>query len=212
MTLVKGFHGDPNLLKIIAYLTRRSKVYIETGTHVGHTFNYMLRTYSHLTCFGCEPVKGRFAILANKVGQNSKAHIYNETAQKFIRRIARNYSNIFSDTILFWIDAHSKFFAWPLQQEIAFFTKRATSGFILIDDFAVPGKLQFRFNKYGNQRYTFNYVKKAINPACDFYAYYPKYGKGSARKSMTGWLLLQTNKALGRLDKIFPKLVELVVP
>jgi len=143
------------------------------------------------------------------VGSFDHAHVFNETSQKFMRRIHRDYLDILKSTALLWIDAHSKLCAWPLSKEISFFTKYATSGFIFIDDFLVPNQKQFRYNKYGKQRYTFKYIKEFISPTCTYYSYYPTYKKDNRKQLLTGWMLLQMDTTLGRLDKVFPELMEL---
>jgi hypothetical protein len=207
MASALGFHGDHNLLKIVEYLIGSSKYYIETGTHIGHTFHYMCRTYSYIKCLGCEPAKGRFETVAKRVAPFKHTKVFHETSQKFLKRLDRYYTRMFDKSALIWLDAHSKEFKWPLKEEIEFFTYKMPKSLILIDDFKVPNNPQFRFNKFGNQRYTLQYIKQYVHKDAKPYLYLPKYGKNMKPKSFTGWLLIQMDKSIGRLDKLFPNLI-----
>lgn len=203
-----GFHGDPNLRAVVDYLSESSKFYVETGTHKGHTFSYMVRKYPHIECFGCEPAKGRFDIALSRTKEFRNAKIFNETSQRLINRIKKNHSRIFEGPILFWLDAHSKFFEWPLAKELTFFTKHTKVGNIIIDDFFVPGEPQFRSNKYGNQRYNFQYIRPFLSKKHKYKVYFPMYNKSKDKQTLTGWILLQFGDIPSNLDDKFKSVVK----
>lgn len=189
-----GFHGDPNLRAVVDYLSESSKFYVETGTHKGHTFSYMVRKYPHIECFGCEPAKGRFDIVNKQTKHLENSKVFNETSQDFMIRLKKEHKYIFKGPALFWLDAHSKMFKWPLAEEIKFFTGRMKSGSILIDDFCVPGQPQFRCNKYGKQKYTYSYASRFLNKRKKYKVYFPKYKKSREKQVLTGWVLIQFGK------------------
>lgn len=202
-----GFHGDKCLRSIVDYLSKKSKFFIETGTHKGHTFHYMANSYPNLECFGCEPAKGRFDIALRRTRPFEHATVFNETSQQFMKHLKNKYAYIFDGPILFWLDAHSTMFKWPLAQELKFFTVHTKSGYILIDDFKVPNQPQFRYNKYGKQRYTYQYIKPFINKKINHRIYFPKYKKEKKKQILTGWVLIQFGGACDRLDKVFSKTI-----
>jgi hypothetical protein len=207
-----GFHGDAYLLKVVDYLAHQSKFFVETGTFMATTLSYVAFKYPKLECLSCEPNGKPFRKAVARVAGFSKAKIFNETSQAFMKRLATNHNEIFGGPTLLWIDAHGHGFRWPLRQEIKFFTSSLQNAFMLIDDFRVPGQPQFRFDRHERQVCSFEYIKNFSNPRCNYRLYYPKYKKHtSEHHPLIGWGLFQIGaKNTERLDKRFPELVHLV--
>lgn len=207
-----AFHGDEKLRDIVDFLSEKSKFYIETGTHKGHTFSYMAKKYSHIECLGCEPARGRFDIVKKRIKDFENSTVFNETSQIFMRRLKSDHKNIFEGPTLFWLDAHSKMFEWPLAEELTFFTKYMKSGSILIDDFHVPGQPQFRYNKYGKQRYTYAYASKFLDKEKKYKVYSPTYKKSKVNQVLTGWILIQFGENNSIVDTKFKDIIKRVHP
>ena len=206
-----GFHGDIFLRSLVAKLMPQCTLYIETGTHVGHTFAPMAKLYRETLCLGCEPAKGRHEIVSKRVSTCDNATVFNESSQRFMLRLEKSYKEKMKDAkALLWIDAHSKQHAWPLAEEVPFFINNIKSTYMFIDDFYVPGttRRQFRFNKFGKQRYTFDFVRRTIPKKTKYNVYYPAY-KHPKGKQLTGWVLIQTGPRKIDLAKKYPKLVRL---
>lgn len=188
-----GFHGNLTMLAIVDTIVQTRSVYIETGTNIGHTFCYMARTYPQLDCYGCEPVDPYFTRVRERTQPLKNAKVFNHTSQRFMRILDKNHSDIFEHPYLAWIDAHSKNFAWPLSEEMQFFTNRSKDAYLLIDDFFVPNQPQFRSNKYGNQRYTLEYISQFFNKEAKLNVYFPTYQKEKHDPTLTGWVMLTTD-------------------
>jgi hypothetical protein len=188
----KGFHGDKYLLQLVDTLVTDCLAFIETGTNVGSTLAYVARTYPHLQCFSCEPDQGAFQeALKNTTGLDN-VWLYNETSQQHIERLKAEQPTLFTQKVLFWLDAHGYGFEWPLREEIAFITHHFTRPYILIDDFKVPDLDIFLYDEYQNQVCSFDYIQQSINPDLTYRLYYPAYtDKTSQHHPLRGWGLLE---------------------
>jgi hypothetical protein len=186
-----GFHGDEYLLQLANYLAANCTVFVETGANVGSTLAYVARTHPQLRCLSCEPDPAAFAEANANAGKLQNVALYRGTSQEFIRHLTENESSIFFEQCLFWLDAHGYGFEWPLEEELEFITQRFKSGYILIDDFKVPGREQFGYDIYQHQICSYDYVKGSLNPNRTYQIYYPVYeDKTSKHHPLRGWGLL----------------------
>jgi len=185
-----GFHGDTYLMELARLLLGKSRYFIETGTNVGSTLAYVARNYPHVHCFSCEPDLQAYQTARTNVANFQNVEIYNETSQQFIDRL-NSQKQLFDRRCVFWLDAHGFGFEWPLRAEIEFITHRFESGYILIDDFLVPGQNQFSYDQYKGQICSFEFIKSAIKGNLHFALYYPSYReKTSPHHPLTGWGLI----------------------
>lgn len=200
-----GFHGDQYLLKVVSVLLGDSSRFIETGTNVASTTNYVARTYAK-PCFGCEPAQAIYETALQYTKAFPFVSIFNETSKEFMARLQKDHADLFNHRTVFWLDAHSGGFEWTLPQEIAFFTKHFKSGYILIDDFMVPNNKKFVFGRYKkgkNGICGFGAIHKYINSKYTFY--FPAYSvRTSTFHPLVGWGLLQfyENTPHLQLDKL----------
>lgn len=186
-----GFHGDKYLLRLAEHIANRSSVFVETGANVGSTLAYVARSYPELHCLSCEPDPLAFERARTNTGKFDNVTLFNGTSQQFIEHLARNEPEIFSGKCFFWLDAHGYGFEWPLKKELEFITGSFDSGYILIDDFKVPGRDDFLYDKYQGQVCSYDYVKDALDPRRQYQLYYPTYkDKTSSHHPLCGWGLL----------------------
>lgn len=205
-----GFHGDSYLLKLVDFLLKRISVFIETGTNIGATLQYVARTYPSVTCLSCEPKQESFKRATNYL-QGFSAKIFNETSQKFLNRIDNDFAQLKTEVVLFWLDAHGGNFQWPLRDEFSYITRNFKKSVILVDDFLVPGKKQFQHDKYGKQHCSFEFVKGSIPKNCKYRLYYPAYTeKTSKYHPLVGWGLFEFGVNYG-IDKVFPEIAKRAV-
>lgn len=185
-----GFHGDEYLLGLANHLATKSKVFIETGANVGSTLAYVARAHPGLRCLSCEPDPRAFEAASNNTGSYSNVCLLNQTSQEFVNHLA-DEPGVFSEPSFFWLDAHGYGFEWPLKMELAFITEKFKAGYILIDDFKVPGRDEFLYDIYQDQICSYDFVKGSLNPARAYQLYYPKYtDKTSKHHPLCGWGLL----------------------
>ena len=186
-----GFHGDRYLLDIVDALAKNVEVFIETGANVGSTLAYFAQKYPYITCLSCEPDEEAFRLAQQNISKLPNIVLYNQTSQEFLVTIEEKHPNIFQKKVLFWLDAHGYGFKWPLQEELAFITKKFQRALILIDDFKVPGREMFGYDEYEGQICSYNYVKDSLHPRYSYDVYYPNYTEHTSRHHpLRGWGLI----------------------
>jgi FkbM family methyltransferase len=196
-----GFHGDRHLLTVVAALAGRCQQFLETGTNLGTTLGYVARTFPHLHCLSCEPDPAAAAVARRHVAGRPQVEFFAETSQAFLERLRRR-PELHGPTTLAWLDAHGYGFEWPLREELAFLSRRFRGGYLLIDDFEVPGRPEFGFDAYGDHVCNFEYVRSALAPRWRHRLYYPAYREHtSPYHPLRGFGLLQFGPGpLPRLD------------
>ena len=197
-----GFHGDAYLLRLVAHLAQRSEVFVETGTNLGTTLGFVARTFPALRCLSCEPDRAAFEVARRYVADHPQVAISNETSQDFMARLAAIGDELFKSSTLFWLDAHGYGFDWPLREELHFIGERFDQGFVLIDDFVVPGRPEFGFDQYEEHICSWEYVRESLSVDWRYRLYYPAYTEHtSSFHPLRGWGLIQFGRGpLGRLD------------
>lgn len=186
-----GFHGDKYLLGLAGQLAAKSKVFVETGSNVGSTLAYVAKNNPQIRCLSCEPDPAAFAEANKHAGKYGNVSLFRGTSQQFINYLSERGAEIFTEPSFFWLDAHSYGFEWPLKAELEFITQNFKSGFILIDDFKVPGRDHFGYDQYGEQICSFDYVKGALNSKFQYQLYYPTYDDRTSRHHpLRGWGLI----------------------
>lgn len=190
--LEKGFHCDEHLLKLVDFLMRDRECFIETGTNVGSTLAYVARTYPNVQCVSCEPDKDAFDEAKRHTEKLANVKLFNMLSQDFIAMIKKDRPELFGKKPLFWLDAHGYGFNWPLKDELRFITENFRSGYILIDDFKVPGMDCFKYDVYQDQICSLDFVKDALDKRYSYKVYYPDYTeKTSPHHPLTGWGLIE---------------------
>jgi hypothetical protein len=192
-----GFHGDAYLIEIAHHLLGKSSCFIETGANVGSTLAYVARNFPRVHCLSCEPDLQAYQVAGANVASFPNVELFNETSQQFIDRLNLR-KQIFDRQCVFWLDAHGFGFEWPLRAEIEFITHRFESGYILIDDFLVPGQNQFKYDEYKGQTCSFEFIKNAIKENLQYVLYYPNYvDRTSPHHPLTGWGLIAFGECRG---------------
>ena len=186
-----GFHGDEYLLKLANHLAANTKAFIETGANVGSTLAYVARVHPSLRCLSCEPDSSAHEAAMKNAGKYPNVFLLHGTSQEFISYLDKNEEWVFAEACMFWLDAHGYGFEWPLKKELEFITQKFKTGYILIDDFKVPGQERFGYDQYQEQICSYDYIKGVLNPAKTYQLYYPTYqDKTSKHHSLRGWGLL----------------------
>lgn len=187
-----GFHGDQYLLKVVKRIAENCQYFVETGANLGSTIAYVAREYPHLTCFSCEPDPKAFEQAVQNTRDLKNVTLYNETSQDFLLGLEKEHPEIFAAKTMFWLDAHGYGFKWPLPFEIEYITTHFGAGYILIDDFKVPGQDAFVFHAYDGQECSFEYIAGHVNPKLAFRLYYPNYTiRTSTHHPLVGWGLIE---------------------
>jgi hypothetical protein len=179
--LDEGFHGDQYLLRLVAWLATQVGAFIETGSNVGTTARYVADTYPALQVYSCECDDAAFQIARRHLEARPNARAFHEMSPKFLYDLHDEKPELRSQLNLYWLDAHGYGFAWPLADEVAFLTSTLDRAFVLIDDFRVPGRPDFSFDRYGDQVCCFEAIEPAIQSGRTYRLVYPRYTEHTSR-------------------------------
>ena len=203
-----GFHGDKYLIKLVDYLVGQGVSYfVETGSNVGTTFTYFAKRNPSIRCFTCEPDDEAFSILEKNASSLNNVHLYHTTSQEFMDKLQceEDYKKIVNSKVLFWLDAHSYGYEWPLRQEISFIAKNFKNAYVLIDDFKNSKHDVFGYDEYDGQVCSHNYIQKSFGNI-PYQLIYPDYTeKTSEHHPLRGWGLY----VIGEHIKLSKELVKI---
>lgn len=191
---VAGFHGDHHLLRIVDDLAAKVGQFIETGTEAGSTVAYVARMYPHLVCFTCEADEGTLETARRNFQNALNIHSEHALSQEWMRQLP-------VAPALFWLDAHSHGFGCPLGEEVQIALDKWPGGYILIDDFQVPGRPEFGFDWYvgsqhGEYKLTWDTIVEGVSDELKSRItaiHYPNYTP--PRIGARGWVLIQFGNA-----------------
>lgn len=162
---------------------------METGTYLGDTALCVSRMAPGLPVFTCE-INRRFHGLARRrLAGRANVRSINAGSREFLPRLLE--LRLAGDRPLFYLDAHW-YDDWPLADEVRIVTE-LSAGIIIIDDFMVPGRPQFRFDVGGGGGRRFSGRETSDDRVCGpglirpvlsrgrrYQAWLPKYGRAEA--------------------------------
>ncbi|MDQ3046989.1 MAG: hypothetical protein M3R27_05525 [Bacteroidota bacterium] len=185
-----GFHGDRYLLEVVEFLANNgTEIFIETGTNVATTLSFVAKKYPHLQCFSCEPDPVAFELATKHTAGFSNVMVFNLMSQDFIKMLKGSHPDLFKKKTIFWLDAHSHGFDWPLKEEVKFVVENFEKAYLMIDDFKVPGKEMFRYDSYKEQLCAHEFIVNEIGSR-SYQLFYPGYiEKTSQHHPLQGWAL-----------------------
>lgn len=141
-----GFHGDrimrEYVLRLLKSLAPGS--FVETGTYLGDTAEFMAKGNPGLRIFSCECNPSSFAFSKRRLRRFPNVSVYNQSSEKLLSSIIGE--NLLGPVPLFFLDAHWYDY-WPLQDEIATITQALERAVIIIDDFEVPERSDFLYQR-----------------------------------------------------------------
>lgn len=188
--LMVPFHGDKVLLAVVDDLVRvqELKLFVETGTEVGAAVLHVANTWPEVRCYTCEA----HLPTMKRAQENLKEHrgqvsIFAGKSQDFFERFANQMPDMMERRALFWLDAHSHGFGCDLPAEVAFVTRSWSGGYILIDDFQVPGHPDFQFDVYKTGALCWDLIRDSLERVNN--VWWPDYPAPPAPLGR-GWVLL----------------------
>lgn len=141
-----GFHGDKinqqYVLKLISFFKTSS--FLETGTWQGDTTGFVAAHNKRLPVFTCEINPNFFEHSRIRLKKFKNIKIFNQSSEQFIAKSNTDSLNI-GNMPLFYLDAHWYDY-WPLLDELRVIIKNYSPVIILIDDFEVPGRPDYKFD------------------------------------------------------------------
>ena len=185
-----GFHGDTKLMQVVDSLAAQCQYFVETGTEAGSTVAYVARMYPHLSCFTCEADPGTTTTALMNLQNHENVELEQALSQEWMLRLPTD------EPTLFWLDAHSHGFGCPLGAEVNIALEKWVGGYILIDDFQVPGRGDFGFDwyvgEYGEYKLTLDTILEGLPEPLKSRIksiHFPNYQP--PRIAARGWILIQ---------------------
>ena len=185
-----GFHGDKYLCQVVSDYLRDATHFLETGTNVGSTLQYVGSAFPHVQCISCEPDEGAFHEAVKNTRHLDNVRISNTDSISFLETI-RNSLPERGRGLVCWLDAHGHGFQWPLREEVRFLSKHFPESAIFIDDFRVPDRPDFGYDAYDGQECSFQFIRDSIANERLGIAY-PNYTEHtSPHHPLRGWCLMR---------------------
>jgi len=201
-----GFHGDKYLLALFDSVLAKSDVFIETGAYMGDTLEYVARTFGHLRIFSCEPKEEHLLVAKKKLSNlRDNVHLVQTLSPHFLYKIVEDYPDLINKDVVFWLDAHSFGYKWPLKDEVRFITETFNKAYIFIDDFKIPGKPCFQYDVHDDQECSLEFIRNELCSSKEYSIYLPQYEKRTSKHHpLVGWALIE----FGHHELSLPALLE----
>ena len=164
------FHNDQFMMKIMINCLKNAQYFIETGLYLGYTSYFVAKNFINIKCYSCEINPEFYNIALNNIENlnNLKTELIKSPEALYnLNNIYDN--NIFTDYIIFWIDAHW-YIDCPLNSEINYITSNFKKFTIFIDDFLIPYDKTFT-----NDGFTIENIIPNINNKDKLKVYMPCY-------------------------------------
>lgn len=169
-------HGDQISIKFFKLILNNFKVdcIIETGTYKGFTTAFFAKTFPNIPIYTCEIDEFNYKRAKENLKFYNNVHVFNEPSPEFIKNLIKN--KLIGKRPFFYLDAHW-LDDWPLESELKIIFNKLNSAIILIDDFKVPGKEDFTFDKYHGKECSLERVIPNLNKSRNYNLLFPNYGK-----------------------------------
>jgi hypothetical protein len=168
-----GFNGDRVFQELLLNIVRSCAIssFVETGTHCGASTYFLVKAEPRLPIYTCELNKGFYEFSKRRLGKFKKVRIGNESSEKFLRRLTQTEN--LGARPLFYLDAHWYDY-WPLPDEIEIITSGLEKSVIVIHDFEVPGRADFKFACYGRPC-NLELIQPKLRAAARYHMLFPSY-------------------------------------
>ena len=192
-----AFHNDvifQNTIKEII-LSFPISSFIETGTYSGGSTGYIARLKRDIPIFGCEINEKFFKQSKKRLKEFKNVKIIKHSSQKFLKDLIKSRS--LGSLPLFFLDAHWQNY-WPLEDEISIITSSLGRAIIIIDDFEVPDRPEFKFDKYNDKACGLDLIKPKMDKKNLYYSLFPSYSRKQAFPnsrffSLRGYIIIFQN-------------------
>ncbi|HJS78005.1 MAG TPA: hypothetical protein VJ778_11375 [Burkholderiales bacterium] len=186
-----GFHGDQHLLAVVNDIVVRERIelFIETGTNVGSSLVYFAERYPKVRVLSCEQDKEAWRRACENARGLMNVEIHHLSSSEFMKLLAKR-AEVFGKRCLFWLDAHGYGFEWPLREEVRFIAENFETAYVMIDDFKVPGLDCFRYDEYGGQVCSYEFIRDSLGSR-PHHVFSPRYtDRTSNHHPLVGWGLI----------------------
>jgi len=191
-----GFHGDAFLITAIMTAMQNATQFVESGTHLGDTLEFMASCFPTKRCVSCEIGQSKFQAAHKRLSDKNNVFLVPEASPKFLKLLKTCVPSFVHSKTCFWLDAHLEGVQLPIREELASITSQFSDYQIFIDDFLVPGQEQFGFDSYSDGTLELSTIEPHLAPGT-YGGLFPNYDhKTSLHHPLRGWVYLTDNRLL----------------
>lgn len=175
----EAFHGDRIYQQLICDLIEHFQVsaFVETGTYLGVSTEFVARRYQKVPIFSCEVNSEIFQRVQRRLRKFSNVVLRNESSETFLQNLLR--SDSLGSLPLFFLDAHWYEY-WPLADELQIINAARIPAIVIIDDFQVPGRPEFGFDVYRESGCNLELIQPLLVQANCYQILLPAYAHSDA--------------------------------
>jgi hypothetical protein len=143
-------HGDTISIKTFKLMVDTCKIdcIIETGTYKGFTTAFFARNFPNIPIYTCEIEEFNYKKAKENLKIYKNVKVFNKSSPEFIEMLIEK--KLIGKKPFFYLDAHW-LDDWPLEEELRIIFNKLKSSIVLIDDFKVPERKDFAFDKYNGK-------------------------------------------------------------
>ncbi len=191
-----GFHGDAFLISAFMTAMQNATQFVESGTHLADTLEFMASCFPTKRCFSCEIDQAKFQAAHKRLSDKNNVVLVPEASPNFLKLLNTCFPSFVHSKTCFWLDAHLEGVPLPIREELAIITSHFSDYQIFIDDFLVPGQAQFGFDSYSDGTLELSTIEPHLAPGT-YGGLFPNYDqKTSLHHPLRGWVYLTDNKSL----------------
>jgi hypothetical protein len=181
-----GFHEDEKLIQLAQHFLTDCQAFVETGTNFGITARHVATRFVDMPVFTCEPEAATRAFALQHLSDCPNVEMFEEASPKFLSSLFNKHPHLADQLCFFHLDAHGNGFNWPLGDEIRILSEHLPVGVMLVDDFRVPGRPEFKFDIWGGQLCNMDLLLANLKSGKKYLILYPKYQGITAKGPLAG--------------------------
>jgi len=191
----EAFHCDRVYQQIMVELAAASGVsaFVETGTFKGVSAAFIADRCPAVPVHTIEIEPSYYAEAAARLHRYPSVRLAHGSSPPWLAALLDG--GTLGDRPLFYLDAHW-YEDWPLPAEIELIASRAREAIIVIDDFQVPGRVDFGFDTYAGRACNLDLVRTHLGPQGRHRFVFPRYTSRDAfgmrylERLLNGWIIV----------------------
>lgn len=191
-------HDDPILQKAFTLavgLTKATSI-VETGTFMGYSTSLMAEKFPNLPIHTCEINKRHYLIAKKNLKKYPNVMVHFGESPRIMNALIKK--NVLGERPFFFLDAHW-LDNWPLEEEMYLITHLLKKATVMIDDFKIPDRPEFFYDKYGPKECSVELIGKHMSKKNNYKMFLPDYGRdifrnGNYHPVLSGYPIIFQNQ------------------
>jgi hypothetical protein len=166
------FNGDRRMAQVVEFLIQCGvSSFVETGTYLGHTCRHIASSHPQLSVSTIESNPDYFYASQTVLRHYTNVHAISGDSAVEIDRLVKNRN---SGIILFFLDAHWYDYL-PLPDEIRSISSNLSEAILVIHDFQVPGRKDFKFDTCNGRTIGMEMLRESLVEGRLIHIFLPNY-------------------------------------